>query len=177
METVAKNSIDTKYIDVLDGIRAVSVILVMVFHFWQQTWIFPRIPTPFLGFLGISAVDLTSLARVGYLFVDMMVLLSGFLLFLPLMRHIFLGETLVSWKSYARKRVARIVPSYCFAVFVSFFLFALPAGEYKSAGQALRDLVTHLSFTQTLFMDTYFQTKCVGVLWTVAVEVFTFSFL
>ena len=30
-------SIDAKYIDVLDGIRAISVIIVLIFHFWQQT--------------------------------------------------------------------------------------------------------------------------------------------
>ena len=31
--------IDTKYVDVLDGVRAISIIIVMIFHFWQQTWI------------------------------------------------------------------------------------------------------------------------------------------
>ena len=30
--------IDTKYVDVLDGVRAISIIIVMIFHFWQQTW-------------------------------------------------------------------------------------------------------------------------------------------
>lgn len=165
------DSIDAKYIDVLDGIRTISVIIVLIFHFWQQTWIFPTIQTPFLSFIGLKQIDFTPLAQAGYLFVDMMVLMSGFLLFLPLMRLIVMNEPMSSWKAYARRRVARIVPSYLFAVLVIFFLFALPQKSYANASEAIRDLVTHLTFTQTLFVDTYIGTKCDAVLWTVAIEV------
>ena len=65
--------IDPKHIDVLDGIRAISVIIVLIFHFWQQTWIFPVIKTPFLKFIKIEQIDFSAFAKVGYLFVDMMV--------------------------------------------------------------------------------------------------------
>ncbi len=167
----ADNGINARYIDVLDGIRAISVIIVLIFHFWQQTWIFPTIKTPFLSFIGLKQIDFTSLAKVGYLFVDMMVLLSGFLLFLPLMRLVVMGESMAGWKEYARRRVARIVPSYLFAVLVLFFLVALPNKLYANAADAIRDLVTHLTFTQTLFVKTYIGTKLDVVLWTVAIEV------
>lgn len=83
--------IDTKYVDVLDGVRAISIIIVMIFHFWQQTWIWPTIQTPFLSFIGITKISFNHFAQAGYLFVDMMVLISGFLLFLPLARHILMG--------------------------------------------------------------------------------------
>ena len=53
-------TIDTKHIDVLDGIRAISVIIVLIFHFWQQTWIFPIIQTPWLSFLGITQIDFSN---------------------------------------------------------------------------------------------------------------------
>lgn len=171
LEKSLDKSIDSKHIDVLDGIRAISVIIVLIFHFWQQTWIFPTIKTPFLAFIGLKQIDFTPLARVGYLFVDMMVLLSGFLLFLPLMRHIVMGESLTSWRNYARRRIARIVPSYLFAVLVLFFLVALPGKLYTNTADAIRDLVTHLTFTQTLFYKTYIATKLDVVLWTVAIEV------
>lgn len=171
LEKRVNNAIDAKYIGVLDGIRALSVIIVLIFHFWQQTWIFPTIKTPFLAFIGLKQLDFTAIARVGYLFVDMMVLLSGFLLFLPLMRHIVMGESLASWKDYARRRVARIVPSYLFAVLVLFFFVALPGKLYANTADAIRDLVTHLTFTQTLFYKTYIATKLDVVLWTVAIEV------
>lgn len=163
--------IDSRYIGVLDGIRAVSVIIVLIFHFWQQTWIFPTIKTPFLSFIGLKQIDFTPLARVGYLFVDMLVLLSGFLLFLPVMRHIFLNESRLDLKLYIKKRIARILPSYLFAVLFIFFFIALPSGQYNDRATAIKDLVTHLTFTQTLFSKTYIQTKCGVVLWTVAIEV------
>lgn len=163
--------IDTKFIDVIDGIRAISIIIVLIFHFWQQTWIFPEVQIPALSWLGITKIDINSLARVGYLFVDMMVLLSGFLLFLPLARHILCGESMLKWKQYAKKRVARILPSYLFSVLAIFFLIELPAGSYSSTWAAVKDLITHLTFTQTLWVSTYLSTKLNVVLWTVAIEV------
>lgn len=162
--------ISPKFIDVLDGVRALSVIIVLIFHFWQQTWVWPSISTPLLSFLGINAISLNNYAKVGYLFVDMMVLLSGFLLFLPLARQVILGEERSSWKQYAKKRVARILPSYLFCV-ITIFIIAVVKGEYSDTTTAIRDLLTHLTFTQTLFVDTYFSTKLNVVLWTVAIEV------
>ena len=166
-----KNALDPRHVDVMDGIRAISIILVLIFHFWQQTWISPVIRTPFLSSIGLPQIDLTYLARTGYLFVDMMVLISGFLLFLPLMRHILLGESMIKWKDYARKRVARILPSYLFCVLVLFFAVNLPNHVYPTAERAIRDLVTHLTFTHMFFTDTYLATQLNGVLWTLGVEV------
>lgn len=171
MVTAEKSRIDCRHIDVLDGIRAVSVIIVLIFHFWQQTWIFPVIKTPWLAFVGITKIDFSNFATVGYLFVDMMVLISGFLLFLPLMRSIILGEEMSSWKNYARRRIARIVPSYYFAVLLLFFASALPTGAYATTVDALKDLFAHLTFTQTLWVNTYIATPLDVVLWTVAIEV------
>lgn len=101
----------------------------------------------------------------------MMVLISGFLLFLPLMRSIILGEEMSSWKNYARRRIARIVPSYYFAVLLLFFASALPTGAYATTADALKDLFAHLTFTQTLWVNTYIATPLDVVLWTVAIEV------
>lgn len=169
----AKDSgrIDPKHIDVLDGIRAISIIIVMIFHFWQQTWIFPIVKTPFLAFIGLQQIDFSPFAMVGYLFVDMMVLISGFLLFLPLMRQVFMGEEMTDWRTYAKRRLARIVPSYYFCILLLFFGFALPRGAYSSTAAAVRDLVTHLTFTHPFYVSTWLGTKLTPVLWTVAVEV------
>ena len=35
-----------KHIDVLDGVRAVAMLFVVWFHFWQQTWLTPYINLP-----------------------------------------------------------------------------------------------------------------------------------
>ncbi len=176
----ANSDISLKHIDVVDGIRAISVIIVMIFHFWQQTWIFPIIKTPWLSFISIAgkpltAIDFTPFARAGYLFVDMMVLLSGFLLSLPLARCIFCSEKMQSLGSYFKKRAVRILPSYLFCIAV-LFIYESATGGYTSNGvynttYALRDLISHLTFTHMLSIDTYLASKLDIVLWTLAVEV------
>lgn len=176
MTITKESSVNTKYIDVLDGIRAISVIIVLIFHFWQQTWIFPRVNVPWLSFIGITRIDFTHWARVGYLFVDMMVLISGFLLFLPVARNIIFGENLQSWGAYFKKRVVRILPSYLLSV-IALFIYESATGGFSSSdgvynlGYAIKDLLSHLTFTQTLWVDTYISTKLNVVLWTVAIEV------
>lgn len=167
----ADNRIDPKYIDVLDGMRALSIIIVLIFHFWQQTWIWPVLNTPFLHFIGIDSINISNLATVGYVFVDAMVLISGFLLFLPIARQVLLGESEINWKQYAKKRLARILPSYLFSVLFIFIFFAIPSGAYKSSGAAILDLVSHITFTQTLWYSTYIGTELNVALWTVAIEV------
>ena len=167
----SKKQFSTKYVDVLDGVRAISVIIVLIFHFWQQTWIFPTLKTPFLGFLGIRTIDFTPFAKVGYLFVDMMVLISGFLLFLPVARNMLFGEPLSKWRDYYKKRAVRILPSYLFCV-LALFVYELAADGYGgSAGRAILDLLSHLTFTHMWRVETYLSTKLNVVLWTLAVEV------
>ncbi len=135
-------TINCKYIDVLDGIRALSIIIVLIFHFWQQTWIWPSINTPWLSFIGITSISFNDYARVGYLFVDMMVLISGFLLFLPLARQVLMGESMSSWKTFAKKRLARIIPSYLFCVIV-LFNYSISLGRFSYIWAALMYLLTH----------------------------------
>ena len=168
-----QNTISTKYVDVLDGIRAISVIIVMIFHFWQQTWIFPNIKTPFLAFIGVRQIDFTPYAKVGYLFVDMMILISGFLLFLPIARNILHGEPIAKWKEFFKKRAVRILPSYLFCI-LAIFIYELIAGGYGkpvNTALAFKDLLLHLVFMHTWTTQSYLSTKLNVVLWTLAIEV------
>ena len=168
-----EDKISAKYVGVLDGVRAVSIIIVMIFHFWQQTWIFPVIKTPFLKFIGVTQINFSPFAQVGYLFVDMMVLISGFLLFLPVARNVIFGEPLESFGKYFKKRAVRILPSYYFCV-ILLFVYELLLGGFGRPivwSDALRDLFTHLTFMQMWTTQTYLSTKLNGVLWTLAVEV------
>lgn len=73
---------DTGHIGVLDGIRVFAIGIVAWFHFWQQSWLSPQ----------IGSISLDWLVRTGYLLVDMMILLSGFCLFLPYARAMVYGE-------------------------------------------------------------------------------------
>ena len=172
---------DSKHIDVVDGIRAISVMIVVIFHFWQQTWIDPIIKTPWLSFIktngkALTQIDFSVYARAGYVFVDMLVLLSGFLISLPLIGCLLCGETMESASRFYRKRAARILPSYLFFIVICFIYEVINGGYNDGSGAfdtaySLRDLITHLTFTHMLRTETYMGTKLNPVLWTLAVEV------
>lgn len=108
-----KNRIENR-IGVLDGIRAIAIGMVVWFHFWQQTWLTPylRIPTEYTKYIGITEINLAGWVRYGFIFVDMMILLSAFCNFYPYARSIVLGEDWPDTKTFYRKRAARILPSY-----------------------------------------------------------------
>lgn len=155
------NSTDTDHIDILDGVRVLAVLIVVWFHFWQQSWLMP------IGF----GINLDWLPRAGYQMVDMFILLSGFCLFLPHARAMLLGTPVPDKKTFYKKRVARIVPSYLFSILFILFVFALPNGEYTSMGEMLKDLVSHLTFSNVFFHSTHMNTKLNFALWTVVIEV------
>lgn len=73
-----KNRIENR-IGVLDGIRAIAIGMVVWFHFWQQTWLTPylRIPTEYTKYIGLTEINLAGWVRYGFVFVDMMILLSA----------------------------------------------------------------------------------------------------
>ena len=162
--------IDCRHVDVVDGIRGLSVLMVLWFHFWQQTWFMPNYPTPWLRFIGVTNLTPSHIRWVGYIFVDMMVLLSAFCLTLPLARSMLLGEPVDDACIFYKKRFARIYPSYLLAVLVSFG-FQLWWGHYPTVSYAVRDLVSHLTFTHMFRADTYVYAPINGVLWTVGLEV------
>lgn len=153
---------DIYHIGVLDGIRALSIILVAWYHIWQQSWLMPI----------TEHVNLDWLVRNGSILVDMMILLSGFCLFLPHARNMVFGEKLGGTKEFYWKRVARIAPSYYIAVLAVLLIFAIPGQEYGGdTGFMMKDFFSHLTFTHNLFEDVAQGTHLNGVLWTVAVEV------
>lgn len=151
-------------IGVLYGLRALMVLFVVNYHIWQQSWLAQHITL----FGRTRSFDFFT--RSGYLFVDGMILLSGFLLFLPYARQTVEGTPVPGAKRFYLNRLARILPSYAAAVLIAFFAFALPQGAYASAGDMWRDLLSHLTFTFLWSPQTYLYTPLNGALWTIAVE-------
>lgn len=148
-----------------DILRVAAIALIGWYHFWQQSWLNP-------GFrLGDYYVNLQQMVRHGYMMVDLMLVLSGFLLALPHARARRDRLPSPGIKSFYAKRFWRIVPGYLLAVLAVLFLYALPQGEYTAPRDALRDLLAHLTFTHNLFPNLLFSTPLLGVLWTVGVEV------
>ncbi|MBQ9263780.1 MAG: acyltransferase [Clostridia bacterium] len=150
---------DPDRIDVLDGVRALCVFLVGWYHIWQQGWLTPT----FL--LGNHVVSLDFLLRSGYIWVDGMLLLSGFLLYLPYANAKKNPKIL----PFYQRRLIRILPSYLLCI-LPLFILACARGEYASAGDAAKDLAAHLTFTHTLFPFNYQGTPLNGALWTLGVE-------
>ena len=153
------------YIPVADGMRALCVGIVGWYHIWQQSWLEPSITL-----LGRS-YTLLPLVRVGYIMVDLLLMLSGFLLFLPYARSRVLGEPQPSMRAFYRKRATRVLPSYYLGILIVLFCFALPQGEYRTRAELWQDLWPHLTLTHTFFRASYQHTRLNVVLWTLAVEV------
>lgn len=155
---------DRPYLAAADLLRVFSVGLVAWFHIWQQSWLNP-------GFSVLGTwVDLQRLVRRGYMMVDLLLLLSGFLLYLPCARRRSRGGApLPDVPKFYRRRLARILPSYLLAMGVG---TALLLGSAPAPGSPplWKDLLTHLTFTYTFFADTYLWTNLNGALWTLAVE-------
>jgi len=134
------------------------------YHIWQMGWL----PQYFKVF-GLP-INLDYITRSSYLFVDGMILLSGFLLYLPYARQRAIGTPVPSIPRYYGNRLIRILPSYLLSILALLFFVALPQGAYRDGTAAAKDIVTHLTFTFTFWTETYLYTPLNGALWTVAVE-------
>ncbi len=154
----------------LDGARALFVLLIGAYHIWQQSWL-----TPVFS-VGGTRVSLDPLLRSGYIWVDAVLLLSGFLLYLPCAEAAESGRRLPRVWLFYKKRLLRIVPSYDLCLLIMLVFVALPQGNYRAADGTLntwhmgRDLLAHATFTHTLFEFSYTYTPLNGVLWTLGVE-------
>ena len=169
---------DPRRIDALDGVRALCVGLVAWFHIWQQGWLAPHYTAEWGQNALMDALleahlvpvgwhfSLDFLLRSGYIWVDGLILLSGFLLYLP---YAEASAKLPGVWPFYKRRLIRVYPSYLLCV-IPLFVLACVRGQYGSALLAGKDLAAHLTFTFNLFPDTYFYTPLNGALWTLAVE-------
>lgn len=150
---------EEKHIDVLDGFRAIFVYLVARYHLWLLGWLWTDVQ------LFGEKIKLDFLLQTGYIWVDGLMLLSGFLLFLP-----YTGKKKpVSALTFYKHRLIRILPSYLLCV-LPLFILAVAESKYADAAEAAKDLGAHLTFTQTLFPFSYQKSPINGVLWTLGVE-------
>ncbi len=149
------------YADAGDFLRVACVGLIGWYHIWQQSWLNPNLT------LCGHTFRLYPIVACGYMFVDLMLLLSGFLLMLG-----WLSGRSRNLRSFYAARAARILPSYLLCMAVMLILsFTVPGSGYGSAKHFWTDLLAHLSFTHNFFPESYTFTRLNGALWTLAVEV------
>ncbi|MBR5224801.1 MAG: acyltransferase [Clostridia bacterium] len=159
----ANSAPDTRHVDTCDGIRAAAILIVAWFHIWQQSWLYPG-----LDLFG-EHISFDPLVRSGYMWVDIMILISGFCLALPWSRLRYEGGAKPDTLDFYAKRLIRIHPSYLFAVTVM-FIIALATGAYYSMAHLKLDIFSHLTYTHTFFYDAYYASNLGGALWTLAIE-------
>src|SRR5579884_1753272 len=139
---------------VLDGLRGIAVLLVLWYHVWEISWL--PAPLPSLQFI----------PETGFAGVDLFFYISGFVIVYPFVKALVHGDVPPTWGHFAYRRAIKIVPSYVLSIVV---VIAIGYAHFANAGEALRDIGTHLLFIHTWWGDTYGTIN--GVLWTLAVEV------
>lgn len=156
------------YLYILDGLRAVSLILVVLFHTWQHSWITPCIKLN----ANTTLLTLNTFQRYGYVAIDSFFVLSGFCLFYPIARDMFGEKRFGGWKDFFIKRARRIYPSYLLMLLlvIIFPVLSDTSGyDPKNAAETAKQFFYHLVFIHNLEHSTLVST--VSTAWTLAVEV------
>ena len=159
----ARKNPDTRYVDTCDGVRALAILIVGWYHIWQQSWLYPN-----LTVFG-REISFDPLVRSGYIWVDIMILISGFCLYLPWAR-LEADEAGQSPLAFYEKRLARVHPSYLLTIAVMLGVALATRAYGGNRAFMLRDVLSHLTYTQMFAYDTYYATNLGGSLWTLALE-------
>ena len=134
-----------------DLFRVIAIGMVGWFHIWQQSW--------------QGAGKFTYLAHSGAAWVDGLIMLSAFCLFLPYAtawaeKKPFPG---VDVPSFFKKRAIRILPSYNVLIFTALAVTILTEG---TGPWLWKDLAAHLTFTQSWFVGSSIGTHLGSTTWT-----------
>lgn len=155
------------YLGALDGLRAVSLIFIVMFHTWQQSWIYANIQlTPTM-----KLFDLELIQRFGYVAIEAFFVLSGFCLFYPIARDMFGESKFTGWKQFFIKRVRRIYPSYLLMLLLLLIFPALSWVTYdvNNTADVAKHFLTHVFFVHTWNNATLGST--ISTAWTMGIEV------
>ena len=149
----------------LDGLRVLMIFIVSWYHIWQQSWLEPVVRVPWTDIRW----SLDFLVRTGYVWVDGTVLLSAFLLYLPLARK-GRNAPLPETREFYFRKVKRILPGYWFILLMFFFGMCLPWNLYNGNGPYIaKDLFTHFTLIFPFWRDTYIYTPLGAASWTLSI--------
>ena len=132
--------------------RVLAVGLVGWFHIWQQSW--------------VGAGRLDPLPRTGYVWVDLMILLSAFCLTLPYGTDQALNLNFRGTQNFWKRRAVRILPAFYLCAMVHLVVNLVQQGPKPGIW---KDLIGHLTLTHTWSPEGYYLTQMGAQLWTVGV--------
>ena len=149
----------------IDGLRALAVAWVMVFHIYGF-----GANSPNITILGLFDIDpwLSS----GYLSVTLFFALSGFLLMIPWAKNNHANLNSPALAKYFRRRFYRIAPAYYVQILILFLILApiaLPSWHPFSP-LGIFTIFSHLTLTHYLFPMTSAGLGINGALWTLTIE-------
>ena len=155
------------YLSALDGLRALSLILIVMYHTWQQSWIYLNLR---LG-PNMYFPNLVIFQRYGYVAIDAFFVLSGFCLFYPVARDIFGERRFTGWKDFYIRRARRIYPSYVLMLLILLLFPALSwvTNNITDPRDLAKHFLSHLFFVHNFDEGTLGST--ISTAWTMAIEV------
>lgn len=156
------------YLYALDGLRAMSLIFIVMFHTWQQSWIYCRYQIPGTTH---NLFNFEIIQRYGYIAIDSFFVLSGFCLFYPIARDMFGESKFGGWKNFFIKRARRIYPSYIIALAAVILIPKLSYVVYydpKNIAHVAKQVITHLLFIHTWDPTTLW--TMLPTAWTMGIE-------
>ena len=148
---------DPRQIDVLDGLRATAICLVLLRHAYRPFEDTLQLTVPVLGW------DLVPLMANGWVGVDLFFVLSGFLITRHIIKLNAKQDGSWRWRPYLAKRVLRIVPAY-YAVILLVVIGTFPHYAVGPEYLGLR-VGYHL-----LFLQDYLPANLVVAFWSLGVE-------
>jgi len=144
----------------IDGFRGLAVLWVVLGHCWNE-----------LGGHTLRPGPLKYIFTSSYYGVDMLFVVSGFVLFLPAVTN---AGSIGDIRSYALRRAARIVPAFYIAMILSFFV----ARSLGTVRGGVGEWISHLFFLHQYahpIKDIGFGVD--GAMWTMSVEVIFYVLL
>ena len=147
---------------VIDGVRAVSVLLVLVghlFHFHSSLFTL-REETDFLStFFGFFRADLA---------VDMFFVISGFLIGTILFKE-YKKTSKISYKTFFFERFFRLMPVYYFSLFLTWLLYNIASSD---GGNLEISLMMNNYWYNVFYINNFLEVNLqfMGWCWSLAVE-------
>ncbi|MDR6922133.1 MULTISPECIES: acyltransferase [Chryseobacterium] len=142
-------NIKLKHYNELDGVRAVAVIMVMFFHFFQNI---------------DSSSSIIKLSLFGKTGVSLFFVLSGFLITRILLNT---KEKTSYFKSFYTRRALRIFPLYFLFLFIYYFIFPLVSDWHLAS---FSEQIWYWTFTQNFAMTFGWDNFGPNYYWSLAVE-------
>jgi peptidoglycan/LPS O-acetylase OafA/YrhL len=142
-------------LDGVDGLRALAALWVVLFHI--------------RAFSGAHLGPLDLVVRSGSAGVSLFLVLSGFCLYVPIVRA---GPSSFHTGRFLRRRATRLLPAYYVSLAVVLLVTMVSAGRLGlapiSGSAAALQAVTHLTMTHSLFPSTFYALN--GAYWSLGLE-------